>query len=194
MYVEVTSRKHLFCIFAGGGGSFFTQFIHRPSKLESYVCSISLIHFFPSCIVEWSAPHFVWLFSPFGVSERTKGKRNERRKTISSKKVEIYSYAIFARSLQRSQLQLSLFELRKCTTLIDMFECVFQVGLMMCNSTFSTTAKCAFPIFILNYFFARSLVFSGNGKAKFHRAVCAVLQHMQPINCGKDDALIALLG
>lgn len=29
---------------------------------------------------------------------------------------------------------------------------------MMCNSTFSTTTKCAFPIFILNYFSFRSLV------------------------------------
>lgn len=119
--------------------------------------------------------------------------RNEtRRKTISSKKVEIYShpYAIFfARSLRRfffcyeKSVSRKLFQ--RCTTLIDMFECVFQVGLMMCNSTFSTTAKCAFPIFILNYFaLAQSLV----SLVMFKKTSCGLVRtHATSKLCGKDD-------
>lgn len=82
---------------------------------------------------------------------------------------------------------LGVFQSLEPRTLIDMFECVFQVGLMMCNSTFSTTTKCAFPIFILNYnfFCARSFIFSWQCKKIF---IVRSPQHMK--HCGKD-ALIA---
>lgn len=124
--------------------SFFTQFIHRPSKLESYVCLISLIHFyslFPSCIVEST-----WL----GFSHQSAhGKKNEEKRSHQRK---LKSIDQFSFALSELFFRLQSLELSEHSTLIDMFKCVFQVALMMCNSTFSTTTKCAFPIFILNYF------------------------------------------
>jgi hypothetical protein len=104
-------------------------------------------------------------------------KRNQRRKTISSKKVEIYSPIEYAISVFALSKLFSVSRASKCTTLIDMFECVFQVGLMMCNSTFSTTTKCAFPIFILNYtFFALARSFSLVMQENF---IVRSRQHMQ---------------
>lgn len=154
--------------------SFFTQFIHRPSSIVnlSYVCSISLIHFFFFS----SGRVVLWLFSPERAwkKETNEEKRSHQRK-LKSIPIE---YAIFFVSLSSS----SFFSLLS-TTLIDiMFECVFQVGLMM---LFSTTIKNAFPIFILNYTFLRSLVhFSLVMQEKyFYRAVSAT--HAMK-NYGKD--------
>lgn len=92
-----------------------------------------------------------WLFSPkrSRKKETNEEKRSHQRKL---KSIPIRTQFLLALS-ELFFLPTQSLELRRCTTLIDMFECVFQVGLMMCNST---TTECAFPIFILNYFF-RSL-------------------------------------
>lgn len=154
--------------------SFFTQFIHRPSKLESYVCSISLIHFF---FMYRRVLDLAFLTGARMEKETNEEKRSHQRKL---KSIDQFSFALS----ELFFLPFQSLELSECTTLIDLFKCVFQVALMMCNSTFSTTTKCAFPIFILNYF-SLTCSFSLESAWKLYRAVSAA--HVMK-NCGKEAA------